>query len=1191
MKKPTYTKVRFTKRLAAILLALVCVVTLLPQGALIAQAADALVEAPSIVKSSSNALWVNGSNYSKDNSLDAIKWHYNSSEGKYYLYLPSSVDLNQLTVWHTFSDTMYVNGTKIQSGETTGIFNGGGNYTVKAGSNSYKLVVMQSQNINTMFISTTRGSLDAVNSSADKSVTDSGDIVYVDKKGNAASVAMTQIKGRGNSSWEAAQKLFYKYPYNIKLDKKTALFGMKKSKKWCLLANDFDQSLIRNKFIYDIAEDAGAAYTPEHEYADVYQNGRYIGNYLVTSKVEIDGNRVDVSDLEGETEAANSQDLDTYSRGGDTSSVSANTYKYVNIPNDPSDITGGYLLEFELDERYPSEISGFVSSKRQQVVVKSPEYASKAQVKYIRSYFQSMENAVYSSSGYNSEGKYYTEYMDMESAAQMYIIQELAMNVDAVSTSFYMYKDKSGKIYFGPSWDFDWAIGGYNRSDLLNTSKLLLTSKKVYNGSELNFMGALTKHSDFMDMVKKVWKEDFSPLLAISTGSKEAYTENVKSIKTYGSELEASANMNFSRFKFLGTTYWGSAATGSTYSDNINYVNNFIKKRVAYLNSVWGKGGSGDDEKTTVYFDNSNAKWSNVYAYVWNDTTDFAVFSGSLVSGTNNIYKFTINGSYSNILFKNTDGTTNWDKQTLDLEMPADDNNCYKPNNGSSKSGGSWYAYAEVTPTPVVTSEPTKTPEVTTPPTKTPEVTQPPVDGKAVYFDNSAANWTEVYAYVWNDTTDFKLFSPIAEANNIYTFDITGSYKNILFKNTGDTTTWKLQTLDLVMPTTDATCYKPNSGANKAGGSWYAYVTTTTEPTKTPEVTQPPVGGKTVYFDNSAANWTEVYAYVWNDTTDYKLFSPTAVANNIYTFNITGSYKSILFKNTGDTTTWKLQTTDLVMPTTGGNCYKPDNGANKANGHWYEYTVATPVVTIEPTKTPVITTEPTKTPEVTTEPTKTPEVTVEPTVTPANVVTLYYSTGWTKAYCHYKVGNGSWTKVPGEAMTSTTEQNGYNWKIVIDLKDATNATVCFNNGSGTWDSKDGENYIVYAGTYGVKNGGVNKLASVGPVDPTATPEITSTPVATQNQVVVYYTRATNTSWTNAYVHYKVNGTWTKAPGVKMTKISAGKWKYTIDLGTETSATACFNNGSGTWDNNDKNNYTLGKGTYEVTSGKVTKISD
>lgn len=1180
MKKPAYTKVRFAKSFVAFLLALACVITLLPQGAVIAQAAaNELVEAPSIVKSSSNTLWVNGSNYSSDNSLDAIKWHYDSSEGKYYLYLPSSVDLNQLTVWHTFSSTMYVNGTKVQSGETTNIFAGGGNYTVKAGSKSYNLTVMQSQNINTMFITTASGSLDAVNKSADKSVKDSGDIVYVDTKGNAASVTLAQIKGRGNSSWEAAQRLFQKYPYNIKLDTKVALFGMKKSKKWCLLANDFDQSLIRNKFIYDIARDAGAAYTPECEYADVYQNGRYIGNYLVTSKIEIDKNRVNVSDLESETEEVNSQDLDKYSRGGDTSSVSANTYKYVNIPNNPSDITGGYLLEFELDERYPNEISGFVSSKRQQVVVKSPEYASKAQVKYIKDYFQSMENAVYSSSGYNSEGKYYTEYMDLKTAAQMYIIQELSMNTDAVSTSFYLYKDKNGKIFFGPAWDFDWAIGGYNKSELLNTSKLLLTSKKVYNGSELNFMGALTKHNDFMDMVKQVWKEDFAPLLEVSIGNKAAYTENVRSINAYGSEIEASANMNFNRFKFLGTTHWGSAATGNTYSANISYVNNFIKKRVSYLNSIWGNGGSGGDEKTTVYFDNSNAKWSNVYAYVWNDTTDYAVFSGSLVSGSNNIYKFTIKGSYSSILFKNTDGTTNWDKQTLDLTMPADKNNCYKPNSGSNKPSGSWYAYADTTPTPVDTQEPTPTP------------TSTGTDNTVTVYYKSG--WQQPYIH----------------------YKVNGSWTTVpgvAMKASTDQNgyQWKY-VIDLGTDTTAVVCF--NNGANswdsKNGANYelqkgtygikdgLVYKLTSVAPTETPEVSQPPVGGSTVYFDNSNARWSEVYAYVWNNTTDYKLFRPTAVTNNIYKFDISGFYQNILFKNTGDTTTWNLQTLDLLMPTTSANCYKPNNGANKTSGSWYAYVAQTATPTITPTATP--TTTPTVTPTVTPTitptitPTATPTVTptitptVTPTATPANAITLYYSTGWTKAYCHYKVGNGSWTTVPGVAMKASTEKSGYNWKLVIDLKGATNATVCFNNGSGSWDSKNGSNYSISAGTYGVKNGVVSKLT---PVEPTKTPQVTSTPQVSNNQVVLYYTRSTSTSWSNAYVHYQVSGKWTAVPGVKMTKLSAGRWKYTIDLGTANSTTVCFNNGSGSWDNNNKGNYVLSKGTYEISSGKINRIA-
>ena len=58
----------------------------------------------------------------------------------------------------------------------------------------------------------------------------------------------------------------------------------------------------------------------------------------------------------------------------------------------------------------------------------------------------------------------------------------------------------------------------------------------------------------------------------------------------------------------------------------------------------------------------------------------------------------------------------------------------------------------------------------------------------------------------------------------------------------------------------------------------------------------------------------------------------------------------------------------------------------------------------------------------------------------------------------------------------------------------------------------------------------------------------------------------------------------------MEKISAGYWKYTIDLGTATEATACFNNGNGTWDNKDKANYTLKAGTSLVSNANAFSIA-
>ncbi|MBQ1689043.1 MAG: hypothetical protein II073_07170, partial [Lachnospiraceae bacterium] len=202
-------KENFLNRVLAVVLALVCVVAMIPQGKWIVQAEIICQPAPELVSNgASNNLYVKGSQETTQSGYDVVKWHYRSEDGKYYLYLPSSTDLNKLTVWHTFSGNISVNGTVVQNGETTDVFKNAGKFTLKAGNSSYSLVVMKSENINTLFIGTDSGSLDQVNEC--KSNTDKGTVVYVNTTGKTEEIGLDQIKGRGNSSWEAAQKLFYK---------------------------------------------------------------------------------------------------------------------------------------------------------------------------------------------------------------------------------------------------------------------------------------------------------------------------------------------------------------------------------------------------------------------------------------------------------------------------------------------------------------------------------------------------------------------------------------------------------------------------------------------------------------------------------------------------------------------------------------------------------------------------------------------------------------------------------------------------------------------------------------------------------------------------------------------------------------------------------------------------------------------
>lgn len=97
---------------------------------------------------------------------------------------------------------------------------------------------------------------------------------------------------------------------------------------------------------------------------------------------------------------------------------------------------------------------------------------------------------------------------------------------------------------------------------------------------------------------------------------------------------------------------------------------------------------------------------------------------------------------------------------------------------------------------------------------------------------------------------------------------------------------------------------------------------------------------------------------------------------------------------------------------------------------------------------------------------------------PDDEVTIYYK-GYSTPYIHYQIGVGEWTDVPGFEMTKTNEINGYTHKYTIHLNDATYANVCFNDSNGNWDSRNGENYKFYAGTYTYSNGKISRYFDDG----------------------------------------------------------------------------------------------------------------
>ncbi|MFB6979531.1 carbohydrate binding domain-containing protein [Streptomyces scopuliridis] len=206
-----------------------------------------------------------------------------------------------------------------------------------------------------------------------------------------------------------------------------------------------------------------------------------------------------------------------------------------------------------------------------------------------------------------------------------------------------------------------------------------------------------------------------------------------------------------------------------------------------------------------------------------------------------------------------------------------------------------------------------------------------------------------------------------------------------------------------------------------------------------------------------------------------------------------------------------------------------------------------------------------------------PEPVVAPVAAVAGTTTVFYYTktkNWPSTYLHYAPDGGPWTTVPGVRM----EPACTDWvKRTVDLGSAEGLRATFNNGSGTWDNNNGADYALGTGALTVKDG------VIAHSDPCAGGE---TP--TGNSATVYYaTSALN--WSAYNLHWApTGGSWTAVPGIAMESACTGWVKKTVDLGTATSWQATFNNGNGTWDNNNGANYALTTGRTTISNRTVTK---
>lgn len=493
------------------------------------------------------------------------------------LFLPSGFDAADMTLrCGSQIGVVTIDGQAFRSGDTVGL-DPAGRHTLKYGKTTYTLRVLQSARTPSMFLTTASGSLAAIN--ADKRHKEAGAFRLYDAAGTLTmSEPLEHVKGRGNSSFQQPKR-----PYQIKFASRQSLFGMPAAKRWVLLANHKDHSLVRNSVLFEAARRLGERYPNDSAFVDLYINSQYLGTYEVCQKVEVDRNRIAIRDLEAATEALNDAPLDSYPRFG-SSQAKKGTVKGFKIPDDPEDITGGYLVVLEKPFHYPETPNGFVTSRGVCYLVKSPEFMSERQAAYISGVFQRLEDAIYAADGRDpATGLHFTELADLDSMVREYLLEEVFKNFDANKSSQYVIKPadaEGGVLYFGPSWDFDLSMGGWTDSA---SNKNLVSPKRLHASNGTGWLPALCRHQVFRERTLTMYYEEMVPWLRALTGL-EPDGATAPLTDRYDL-LKDSAAMNFVRWPVLTST--APVNTGATFEANYAYLSSWLIRRMEYLDTVW----------------------------------------------------------------------------------------------------------------------------------------------------------------------------------------------------------------------------------------------------------------------------------------------------------------------------------------------------------------------------------------------------------------------------------------------------------------------------------------------------------------------------------------------------------------------------------------------------------------------------
>ncbi len=452
-----------------------------------------------------------------------------------YFFLPTSADDSEVDIYNAYSTAVTVNGVSIASGEVGRVpYDTESEYTVEADGTTYTLIFMKSNAEAAIYINNSDADgngtelMDYLNTSKSNSASATGAVVNPD--GTIDNTTIKKIKGRGTTAWGKAKKA-----YNITYDSAVSVGDMGECKKFSIIANYQDDSLSRNRFLYDLSDAVDMPYASDSRYVDFYVNGFYWGSYQMAQKVDT-----------GSSNLLNDIDEADYL-------------------NEDGTINEEFQFVCEVDAGATSDDYYFISSSGNKITIKAPNL-SEADVGYdaVKAYVKEKFDAMFTALENGDDN--ISDYIDVESVTKLYLINELGKNWDAGNSSlFFAYKqddDGNWKFFGSPVWDYDNSLGNAVgiKSDL---SDVGVTDYEEYTGewcayngkNSSNIMNLIACNEVILEAAPEIWFKYFVP--AINTFMSENVSEGeIYSSDVYYNLIKDSAEMNYQSGWLLKVSNW-----------------------------------------------------------------------------------------------------------------------------------------------------------------------------------------------------------------------------------------------------------------------------------------------------------------------------------------------------------------------------------------------------------------------------------------------------------------------------------------------------------------------------------------------------------------------------------------------------------------------------------------------------------